>query len=134
MAKYFVIRQRRKFRNPCASGLEQSWTISIYDNEEHYRGAAYFETMEEAQAYMEAYRNKLIQKDLLHLTEKNHQPYLHSPPSFKIFEEDKIPMICLQSRAPKYETIQAEVKEQGQLSLTAIAGVCLSLEGGIGVF
>jgi hypothetical protein len=125
-AVFFVVRQKRRFRSP-AYNLEQGWVpVSLFDSENHYHSPAFFDTREEAEAYMETYSRKLIQKDLVNLNIAKNQKYVryHSEvPSLKIFVEDKIPVVGLPSSAAKLEQIQEEHKEQEELMSIAAAAI-----------
>ncbi len=116
----YVLRQKRKFRNPHHSCLgERAWLpVALFDDENHYRGVAAFHDKAEAESYMQLYNRKLIEKQLLYDIESN--PYKHiSEVSLRIFTEEKIPMIGVPSSASKHEALQEQRKEQDVLAAAA---------------
>lgn len=51
---YYVLRQKRKYH------AKESWQpVSLYDNDNHFRGAAIFETEKEVHEYMKIYNDRL---------------------------------------------------------------------------
>jgi ubiquitin C-terminal hydrolase len=79
---FYVLKQKRKYHDT------ESWQpVSLYDNENHFRGEAIFETEKDAEEYMKIYSDRLANKR----NEQNKSNNYVSKTSvqLKIFEENE---------------------------------------------
>lgn len=86
--KFFVVKKR---------GINKQWLpITLYDDEGHYRGVAYFDDFFTAFKYMQKFEQKLIKNYLREVNDNNGGNWRHNTKherEFKVFCEDTIPNI-----------------------------------------
>jgi hypothetical protein len=91
--------------------LSYAYPVSLFDENFNFRGAAVFESKQEAQSYMEKYSEKMAQRVLGHLAKSKTTLYI-SDLKLRIFEESTLPAIGLPKSAPAPMTTLTETEIQ----------------------
>ena len=78
-------------QNRAAQSRNGTWQdVPLYDNENHFRGQAIFETEKEAHEYMKIYNDRLQTRNDLNMS-NNHGSKINV--QLKIFEENDKPQV-----------------------------------------